>query len=697
MNSNQKLYSKVKSFILDTRFTPVILLLLCFLSYGIFISVTGFFIDDWYIIWFKHFFGAAQLPLYFGVDVPFQGYFYPLASFLLAGSESPIVWGLFALILRWLSTLALWGMLKTLWPKFDERNIMIVLLAAVFPGFTQHWYVIIYSYCYACLAFFFLSITLMIKAVKEPKRFWIFYLLSLFLGFYSMASEIFFGLELIRPVILYIVLLRKNLPFGKIIKSVLSYWSGYVIYFAGYAIWKIFFFTSAIHKLTIINSLLQQPLDTIFSTFRAIYQSVVDSVVNSWTNPFNLSNYPEKGIISIFIPLVIVAVFIGLYVWLLLSLKKDKLAENKDISSWRKEMLLVSISSLVFAIIPIWAAGLRIDYLGIDNRHLLAFLFGSCLFLVVISDSLLFWTKRGVIVISLLVAFATGYQIANANAFKNLWIQQTRLFWQFNWRIPGLQPGTTLFMSIGPSNVDQYSGETLSAQVNWTYSDTVVDRKTNFQVIILERDERNLISSFAPNTLIQVDFRSYRFLGNTSQSIFLFLNNPGCLRILDQTITPPETVIPDFNNHVLKSVFTASSMLNNLALIKNQGDVQNHPPLQILGKEIPHTWCYYFEKAELARQFSDYSKVISLLDEAKAQGFSPSVESEWYPFIDSYARKGDWENAELITRNLAANNDPTIQLGLCHIWQRLANDLTDPTSTRLTSEMIKSTLNCSNK
>ena len=210
-------------------------------------------------MWFKHFFGALQFPAYYAVDRPFQGYFYPVASTLLLGSESPIVWGLFAIILRWLSTLALWGMLKTLWPKADRQNCLVVLLAAVFPGFTQHWFVVQYSYFMHCLAFFFLSITFMVKSVREPKKFWIYYPLSILLGFYSMTSEFFFGLELIRPVILFMEFRRMDLALGKRILSILKYWSAFIVYFIGFAIWRIFFYVSVGHKLEITGTIVTNP------------------------------------------------------------------------------------------------------------------------------------------------------------------------------------------------------------------------------------------------------------------------------------------------------------------------------------------------------------------------------------------------------------------------------------------------------
>jgi hypothetical protein len=693
----KKTLTRIKNTIFDIRFTPVILLLLCLLSYGIFIPSTGFFIDDWYIMWFKHFFGALQFPAYFSVDRPFMGYFYTISSYLLLGSESPVVWALFAIVLRWLSSLALWGMLNTLWPKAAQQNRAVVLLAAVFPGFTQHWIVVIYSYFYTCLAFFFLSVTLMIKAIREPKRFWIYYPISLLLGFYSMTSEFFFGLELIRPVILYIELKKNGQSIGKQILSIIKYWGAFFVYFIGFAIWRFFFFESVNHSIAITNSLLANPVNTLLSTVRNLYQSIVNATINSWTNPFNLSNYPGKGFVSVLIPIIVFFVFLCLFIWLTLASKQKGAEKEKDESIWRGEALLLSLSSLLFAGIPFLAAGLSIDYLGFNNRFLLAFLFGSCLLIVLIFDSLSSWIRKGIFIVALLVSVSIGYQISNANFYKNVWLQEEQIYWQLNWRIPGLQPGTTLFTYSLPANGDLIGGHALTAQINWTYSDEIVNRQVNYQFIILDSGQRSSIKSLLKDVPIDIDFRTYQFHGNTSNSIYISIINPGCIRIFDPNLTPAETIIPDFANQISHTDIESSSNLTDLSLILNDGVSQNHPPLQILGSEIPHTWCYYFEKAELARQYGEYAKVLSLLGEATVNGYSPEVDNEWYPFVDAYARSGDWKNAELITGKLIAKNDPTIRLGLCHIWNKLSDDFTDPASINITSKMMNSTLNCSNK
>jgi hypothetical protein len=219
---------------------------------------------------------------------------------------------------------------------------------------------------------------------------------------------------------------------------------------------------------------------------------------------------------------------------------------------------------------------------------------------------------------------------------------------------------------LGPdSEGDMYSGNALTAQLDWTYSSGVINRQIDYQFIILDSGQGKLIESLDKNIPIYIDFRTYVFRGNTSQSIYVYLPTLGCLRILDQDLNPPETVLWNFNifQPTQETInILASTALTNLNLILNEKISQNHPPLQILGNEISHTWCYFFEKAELARQFGEYEKVISLLDEATSKGYTPLVDTEWYPFIDAFARSGDWKNAELITGKLIAKNDPMISL-----------------------------------
>jgi hypothetical protein len=65
------------------------------------------------------------------------------------------------------------------------------------------------------------------------------------------------------------------------------------------------------------------------------------------------------------------------------------------------------------------------------------------------------------------------------------------------------------------------------------------------------------------------------------------------------------------------------------------------PPTDVFGPEPPHEWCYYYEKADLARQRGDWDEVLVLGKEALNKGFAPQDPVEWIPFLQAYAVAGD--------------------------------------------------------
>ena len=68
-------------------------------------------------------------------------------------------------------------------------------------------------------------------------------------------------------------------------------------------------------------------------------------------------------------------------------------------------------------------------------------------------------------------------------------------------------------------------------------------------------------------------------------------------------------------------------------------------PAQYFGSEPRRTWCYYYEKADLARQMGDWQQVAVLGDVAIEAGFAPKDDSEWLPFVEGYAAVGRCDDA----------------------------------------------------
>ena len=660
------------------KYAPLILLAVCIISYGLLTPLIGFFLDDWYLIWFKHTFGSFQFINYFQLDRPLEGYFYIIANFILGNAEKPIVWQLFGVFARWLSVAALWQMLNTIWPEARRQNLQAALLAAVFPGFTQQWVAAIYSFLFVCLAGFFFSVTLMLKAIRNRKRFWLNYLFSILIMAYVIpASEFFVGLELTRFLILFFEFKSEKIRFGKRLSKTVVAWLPYLLITSVFIIWRTFFFNSVNHPLE-IEPLLESGFGNfVTNLIRQIYQAVVDAVINSWANPFNLNNFPASGIMANLILILSIIVFIALFGWLRKIDKKDNQPEI-ELDLWRKQAPWLALISMILSTLIFISADLPIDYQFPLDRLLLPFIFGSSLLVVWILEATKLNSLKNTLLISLLVTVALGYQVSFANKFKNMWATQKNFYWQFIWRVPNLEEGSTVIAYDLPDD-EYWSGHSLTAFLNWTYADEVVDRKIKYQFILLDTGQKELIPQLKPNEPFNVDFRTYSFEGNTSKSIFVYYATDGCLRVLDSHMNAPEFVVdkiiePRYMGDARVNDIIAGARLTDIDLIFEDSNDANHPPEVVLGEELAHNWCYYFERAAFKHQNADYQSVIDDYSTATNLGYSPLNHTEVYIFIDSLARTGQWDQAETLTMALLPTDRTVLTNGLCYVWSTLQTD-----------------------
>ena len=81
------------------------------------------------------------------------------------------------------------------------------------------------------------------------------------------------------------------------------------------------------------------------------------------------------------------------------------------------------------------------------------------------------------------------------------------------------------------------------------------------------------------------------------------------------------------------------------------------PPAQIFGSEPARTWCYYYEKAELAAQYGDWPTAVVLWRDAASRRLRAANSIELLPFIAASARLDDWEQAKTLTAGAQALPD----------------------------------------
>jgi hypothetical protein len=198
----------------------------CILTYGLLIPWLGFYLDDWYIVLFQKYFGPENFSLFFINDRPLFAYVYDV--FVPLFRDSKLGWQIFDLLAHVLAASCFWWVLIKIMPSRRKLATIAALFYAVYPGFQFSWFSVMYSQVFMLYAIYFLSYILMINAIKAKKRkalYWIGALLCLAIGI--VPQETFIGLELIRPIVLWVVLTSLNPDVRQRIKKVLLNWAPY--------------------------------------------------------------------------------------------------------------------------------------------------------------------------------------------------------------------------------------------------------------------------------------------------------------------------------------------------------------------------------------------------------------------------------------------------------------------------------------
>jgi hypothetical protein len=88
------------------------------------------------------------------------------------------------------------------------------------------------------------------------------------------------------------------------------------------------------------------------------------------------------------------------------------------------------------------------------------------------------------------------------------------------------------------------------------------------------------------------------------------------------------------------------------------------PPEFIFGPEPAHTWCYYYQQAELALQEGAWEEVIEIGDEVNQLDLRPNDRIEWTPFLQTYAIVGDEKAFETTTEKI--EKSPFVRREVCN-------------------------------
>jgi hypothetical protein len=184
-------------------------------------------------------------------------------------------------------------------------------------------------------------------------------------------------------------------------------------------------------------------------------------------------------------------------------------------------------------------------------------------------------------------------------------------------------------------------------------------------------------------------FRGATFQANSRDSLVIYSNpqKSSCLWIL----SPDDNLDPS-----IPASTKAALPLSNFSRILPEPTSPDYPDAAIFGIEPAHEWCYFFEKAELARQNQDWEEAAALGNQVLENGYSPQKSGsnsphEWLPFIEGFARTGQVEQAAKLTF-ASMETDKNYQPVFCQLWQRVKKESTQDTQN---IHQTLSQLNCS--
>ena len=676
----------MQTWLFRPRSVPIALLVYCLISFGILIPWLGFYWDDWPSIYYLHVFGPTGFIKAFSIDRPTLGWLFMVTSTIFG--QSALAWQIFGLTTRWLSSLALWWMLRELWPQHPRQAAWTALLFAAYPGFLQQYIAVTYSHTWLVLAAFFVSLGTMLWAIRDPRRFWLLMAVSWALSAFCMfTDEYFFGLELLRPVFLWLALKTQLDSHARRLRQMFVRWLPYLAIITVFLLWRLFLHESPRGQVQIFDKLRDSPVGTSQELLENVLQDSFDSSLRAWGQVLDIPRWTQGGRGPALLyagVIVLVVVLASIYLWRLRFADQPG-ASTEPARQWAFPAILIGLLGLLVGGIPFWVTNLPIDLRFPWDRFTLAMNLGASLLLTGLIEGLVRHRTANFILLAALLGLAAGMHVQLANIYRREWNSQKAFFWQLVWRAPALKPGTLILSAELPFTY--YSDNSLTAPLNWTYAPEQSSQQLPYLFYNIESRLGGKLSGFQKGQTIYEPYRAMSFSGSTSQAIAIYYSPPGCVKVVDPAIDARTPQKPLYFSQVLS--------LSDLSLITPQAELPAHPPEQYFGSEPKHDWCYYFEKADIARHAGDWQEVTRLGEQA----FSLNTRlyevnaTELLPYIEGYAQVGDWQRARELTTE-AQRMTFRMQRILCDTWTRISQQANLAGEAQQTIEKVRLKLKC---
>ncbi|HSB01592.1 MAG TPA: hypothetical protein VLE49_13155, partial [Anaerolineales bacterium] len=255
--------------------------------------------------------------------------------------------------------------------------------------------------------------------------------------------------------------------------------------------------------------------------------------------------------------------------------------------------------------------------------------------------------RRRILIALILISVTT--QLLNADYWKQYWETQRSMWWQMTWRAPDIQDDTLVMAYSAGFNPQQdyeiwgplnliYNPD--PAQVPAIQAE-VLNFDTSYSIL---RGE--VLNNYVRDIKLHRDFNNVLLLTVSSSS--------SCIHVLDGRLPVYSAREPLLVQQVGKYSHIDRIIPTGTAPV---------PPSSIFGSEPEHGWCYYYQKASLARQNGDWEEVSKIYDQARKLDLETRDKSEMMPFFEALVNLGRVEDAKaLFTKEIKGQSEMRLQL-----------------------------------
>ncbi|HLO15100.1 MAG TPA: hypothetical protein VK206_09735 [Anaerolineales bacterium] len=635
----------------ETFVAALLILLTTAITYGMSIPHLGYYYDDWYLLWSGQTRGAGSLISFFSTDRPFMGVVYSYVYRLLG--ESIVNWHLYALLWRLIGGLAFFWILRLTWPKHKYMTTLMAVLFVVYPGFLSQPDAATKENHLFGFGTGLLSIAFMLQGLKTSSRIGkTFYsLISIVLtANYLFIYEYMIGLEGMRLALLGFTLFQNDFTdLRTFLKNIVRNWWPYPLVMAGFLYWRLFIFEGSRNATDATQLASSYRGDLLSMSVRLILESFkdfLDTTLFAWfVEPFHL--YTRAGYSGLLLSFLVAGIIIAL-VWLYsLLFKKWWGAEfsEADTPTLTKNFMGLGALITLCAIVPVVLSAREFDPTDAYKSYGLhpsggVILWITGLILLLRPN----FRKWGFLI---LIAISVSTQLLNAMNWARYWDDQREAWWQLTWRAPDIR-NNTLVIAYFSNDFSFQQDYEIWGPVNLIYR----QGQANFPRISAEVLNEATALNILRGDVLGRHMRDFSLPRDFTKLLLISLpSENSCIHVIDGTLP----IYSEYESLLIRRVGTRS--LVKRILPEGKAPV---PPAAIFGTEPAHNWCFYYQRASLARQTGDWKEIGRLYDQTVAKGLRASDKSEVFPFLEGLVNSGRYDDARKLAEREVKGRDMLI-------------------------------------